>query len=131
MAVQVVEVGPVALEWEAETRAAALRFTERGEGGRAEAEALVGQLRAWVGEPPAPYSLLVDCSEMVDVDASWRATWGEHFRAHRDVSTLAWFNANHRIQLIVLMFIKGTGVRGQVFEREDEARRYLADQRNG
>lgn len=131
MALQSRTAGPIRLEWDPDDRFAVLRFLEPGEGGRESAELLVAQLAAWVGEPPAPYCLLVDCSEMVDVDASWRATWSEHFRRHRDVALLSWFNANHRIQLIVLMFIKGTGAHGQAFEHEAEARAWLDAQRAG
>ncbi|MEX2505183.1 MAG: hypothetical protein WD378_10045 [Egicoccus sp.] len=127
MAVLRTTAGPTELEWDDRARFATLRFLEAGVGGRDEAEALVAQLLEWVSQPELrPYRLLVDCSEMVDVDASWRATWGEHFRAHRDIATLSWFNANPRIQLIVLMFIKGTGVTGEPFEREADARAYLA-----
>lgn len=97
----VVGAGPAQLEWQPDRRRAVLRFVERGEGGRREAETLCGQLATWVDEPPAPYQLLVDCSEIVDVDASWRATWAEHFRAHRDVATLSWFNANPRLRLMI------------------------------
>ncbi|MEX2627628.1 MAG: hypothetical protein WD225_12145 [Ilumatobacteraceae bacterium] len=129
MADQVTVAGPTQLTWDPLERFAVLRFLEPGEGGRTEAETLVAQLGEWVGEPPAPYQLLVDCSEMVDVDASWRAIWGEHFRAHREVASLSWFNANPRIQLIVLMFIKGTGVHGEPFEHEVDARAWLAAQR--
>ena len=118
--------GPTELEWDDVRRYATLRFVESGVGGRDEAEMLSAQLADWVGQPELrPYRLLVDCSEMVDVDASWRAIWGEHFRAHREIATLAWFNANPRIQLIVLMFLKGTGAKGRPFEHEADARAYL------
>jgi len=126
--IRTVTAGPTELEWDDIERYATLRFVERGVGGREEAVALVSQLVDWVSEPELrPYRLLVDCSEMVDVDASWRAAWGEHFREHRDIATLSWFNANPRIQLIVLMFIKGTGVTGMPFESEADARAYLAE----
>lgn len=124
--IEIRKVGPTELEWDEARRYATLRFVEPGTGGRDEAETLTTALAAWVGGPaPAPYRLLVDCSEMVDVDASWRAIWSEHFRAHRDVAVLAWFNANPRIQLIVLMFLKGTGAKGRPFASEAEARAYL------
>lgn len=126
---QVVGAGPAQLEWDPTTRSAVLRFVEQGEGGRAEATTLSEQLDTWVGQPPQPYDFLVDCSEMVDVDASWRAIWGEYFRRHNEVATLSWFNANPRIQLLILMFLKGTGVHGQPFEHESEARAWLVDQR--
>ncbi|GGI08502.1 hypothetical protein [Egicoccus halophilus] len=129
MAVEVETVGPAQLEWDTGQRRGVLRFVEHGRGGRVEAERLVRRLQGWVGDSAVPYDFLVDCSEIVDVDASWRAIWGEHFRADRDHATLAWFNANPRIQLIVLMFIKGTGVTGQAFATEDEARDWLSGQR--
>lgn len=128
MAVLRTTAGPAELEWDDVERFATLRFIEPGTGGRDEAEALTTQLVEWVSQPELRhYRLLVDCSEMVDVDASWRATWSEHFRAHRDTATLSWFNANPRIQLIVLMFLKGTGVEGKPFASEADARAYLAE----
>lgn len=124
--IHVRRAGPVELEWEDDRRYATLRFVEPGVGGREEAETLTIQLADWVGEPELrPYRLLVDCSEMVDVDASWRAIWGDYFRTHRDVATLAWFNANPRIHLIVLVFLKGTGAKGRPFASEADARAYL------
>ncbi|MFA9431010.1 hypothetical protein [Egicoccus sp. AB-alg2] len=129
MAIEVAGAGPAELEWDAAERFATLRFVEAGEGGRYEAETLSARLVEWVGEPPAPYDFLVDCSELVDVDASWRAIWGEHFRKHRDAATMSWFNANPRIQLLIVMFLKGTGVTGKPFEHEADARAWLAAQR--
>lgn len=129
MATEVAGAGPAELTWDRAARFATLRFVEAGEGGRDAANDLKDALLAWVGNPAEPYDFLVDCSEIVDVDASWRAIWGDHFRAHRDVATVSWFNANPRIQLVVVLFIKGTGVNGKPFEHEAEARAWLADQR--
>lgn len=129
VAEQVISCGPAQLEWDGATRFAVVRFVEAGVGGRVEAETLSEQLRAWVGDPAEPYDFLVDCSEMVDVDASWRAIWGEYFREHNQVATLSWFNANPRIQLLILMFLKGTGIHGKPFEHEVDARAWLAEQR--
>jgi hypothetical protein len=121
-----VREGPVELSWDADARLAALRFVERGVGGRGEAERIVGQLQAWVGAGGGgPFRLLVDCSDMVDVDAAWRNTWGDFFKRERERGTVGWFNASARIRLIIIMFQKGTGVTGQAFETETEARAYL------
>jgi hypothetical protein len=122
----VVEVGPVELSWDPEVRLARLRFTEPGTGGGPEAERLTAQLASWVDEGGGgPFRLLVDCSEMVDVDAAWRTTWGNFFKEERDRSTIGWFNASARIRLVIIMFKKGTGVTGEAFESESEARAYL------
>lgn len=120
------QVGVASLTWEAGERLAVLRFTELGTGGRAEAEQLSAQLTAWTGDPAEPFCLLVDCASIADVDAGWRAAWADCLSRNRDAVTVAWFNANARIQLIVLMFLKGTGVTGEAFEDEAEARQWLA-----
>lgn len=119
--------GPVELSWAPEERYAVLRFVEFGTGGRREAEELTTALARWVGPGATHFRFLVDCSEMVDVDAGWRATWAEFFKRYRDRSTIAWFNANPRIRLVIVMFQKGTGVTGKTFATEAEARAYLAD----
>jgi hypothetical protein len=124
--VEVVLHGPVELRWHPQRRLGELRFVEAGFGGGGDAEALVAQLRAWVDAGAGgPFRLLVDCSEMVDVDAGWRNTWGDFFKRERDRGTLGWFNAGPRIQLVIIMFRKGTGVTGEAFETEAEARAYL------
>lgn len=121
-----VTAGPTELSWDPETRTATLRFLEEGEGHREEAETLVAHLWDWIDAPdPEPFSFLVDCSSIVDVDAGWRAVWAEQFKHHREAATIAWFNATPWIRLIILMFKKGTGVRGEVFADEAEARRWL------
>lgn len=120
------EAGPVVLRWDAGTRTAHVRFAETGVGERSHAERLSSQLDEWVGEEP--FQLLFDCSEIVDADAGWRAVWGEWFRARRDLATLAWFNANARVRLLILMFRKGTGVHGRAFATEVEARAWLEDE---
>jgi hypothetical protein len=119
-------VGPVTLTWEPQPRIATLRFVEEGVGGREEAEQLTRALDGWVGEDL--YGLLVDCSEMVDVDAGWRTTWGEYYRTNRDQATIAWFDANARIRLVILMFRRGTGVHGRSFGDEADARAWLEDE---
>jgi hypothetical protein len=125
-------VGPVELSWDRDSRMATMWFVEEGSVGRTEAEQLSAQLSEWVGDPqPDPYSLLVDCSLIVDVDAGWRATWAEHFQRHKEQATIAWFNANARIRLIILMFIKGTRVNGRSFATEAEARSWLDHQTEG
>jgi hypothetical protein len=122
----VVDVGPVELSWEPGVRLARLRFTEPGTGGGPEAERLTAQLASWVdGGAGGPFRFLVDCSEMVDVDAAWRTTWGNFFKEERDRATIGWFNASARIRLVIIMFKKGTGVTGEAFESEAEAVSYL------
>lgn len=125
MTQQVVQVGPVELTWQPDRRLATMRFVEEGIGGKVEAQTLSAQLTAWAGEPGERYRLLVDCSEIVDVDAGWRAVWAKHFRADRDVARVAWFNANARVRLIILMFRKGTQVEGRAFATEQEAEEWL------
>jgi hypothetical protein len=122
----VVREGPVELQWDPATRLAELRFVEAGRGGGVEAERLTTQLARWVDEEQGrDFRLLVDCSEMVDVDAAWRHTWGTYFQQVRDRSVVGWFNASARIRLVIIMFKKGTGVVGEAFETEAEARDYL------
>jgi hypothetical protein len=122
----VVQAGPVALAWDEGARLATLRFVEHGVGSGPEAERLTGRLRQWVDEQPGgPFRLLVDCSEMVDVDAAWRSIWGDVFKQVRDRAVVGWFNANPRVRLAIIMFKKGTGVAGEAFATEAEARTYL------
>lgn len=117
------KAGPVVMRWDAGSRMAHVHFAETGVGGREHAERLSGQLEEWVGDEP--FRMLFDCSDIVDGDAGWRAVWGEWFRARRDQATLAWFNANPRVRLLILMFRKGTGVNGRAFATEAEARSWL------
>jgi anti-anti-sigma regulatory factor len=118
--------GPAQLTWEPELRRATLRFVDTaGRAGRPEAEHLTAALERWIGEEPAPFELVVDCTEIGHIDAAWRQLWADFFTDHRDHATLAWFNANPEIALIVTMFRKGTGVAGEVFATEQEALRYL------
>lgn len=119
--------GPVVLTWDPARRLARLGFAELGVGGRRHAEELSRQLDAWAGSTE-PFSMLVDCSDIVDGDAGWRAVWGEWFRARREVVTLAWFDANARVRLLILMFRKGTGVHGRAFATEEEARSWLEEE---
>lgn len=116
--------GPVALSWDATSRTARLAFVEPGVGGRQEAEDLSRQLDAWMG-PEGPFRVLVDCSDLVDADAGWRAVFGEWFRGRKDRAVIAWFNANPRVRLLILLFRKGTGVHGRAFATEEEARSWL------
>jgi hypothetical protein len=123
----VVREGPTELRWDPTTRLAELRFVQAGTGGGVEAERLTAQLGRWVDEGEGgDFRLLVDCSEMVDVDAAWRQTWGTYFKQARDRAVVGWFNASARIRLVIVMFKKATGVVGEAFETEAEARDYLA-----
>jgi hypothetical protein len=121
----VVRAGPTELRWDPDTRLAELRFVEPGTGGGDEAERLTSQLARWVDEDGGSFRLLVDCSEMVDVDAAWRQSWGTYFQEARDRAVVGWFNASARIRLVIIMFRKATGVVGEAFETEAEARDYL------
>lgn len=118
--------GPVQLTWDPDTRLAVMRFVEPGVGDRPAAETLSQQFDAWAGDEP--FQVLVDCSDILDADAGWRAVWGEWVRERREIATLAWFNANARLRLLILMFRKGTGVHGKAFDSEEEARAWLASQ---
>lgn len=119
--------GPVVLTWDPAARRALLAFDEAGVGTRGHAVELSQVLDAWTG-PTQPFSILIDCSDIVDADAGWRAVWGEWFRARRRVVTVAWFNANPRVRLLILMFRKGTGVHGRAFPTEEEARGWLDEE---
>jgi hypothetical protein len=123
---QVIQAGPVELSWDEASRLGALRFVESGMGTGPDAERLTTQLRTWIdGGSGGPFRLLVDCSEMVDVDAGWRNTWGDFFKSQKERGTVGWFNAGPRIRLVIIMFQKGTGVAGKAFATEAEARAYL------
>lgn len=127
---EVSKLGAAELTWDGEARSAVLRFVdEAGSAGRREAEQLAGDLERWVGPGREPFELLVDCTQIASIDAAWRQLWADFFVAHRDHAVLAWFNANPEIDLIVTMFRKGTGVTGEVFATEEEARLYLTGQR--
>jgi anti-anti-sigma regulatory factor len=126
--VEVSRLGAAQLTWDPDARCATLEFVdEAGRAGRAEAEHLTTDLEAWLGQHRAPFQLLVDCTEIAQIDAAWRQLWADFFTDHRDHATIAWFNANPEVALIITMFRKGTGVDGEVFATEDEARSYLAD----
>jgi hypothetical protein len=116
--------GAVELVWDPQTRLAILRFMRPGVGSQREAERLTEQLETWT-DGAGLFRLLVDCSDMVDVDAGWRATWGDYFKRARDRAVIGWFNADARIRLVIIMFKKGTGVTGEAFETEAEARAYV------
>jgi hypothetical protein len=122
-------LGAAELVWDADTRRGTLRFVDPiGHAGGPEAEQLSTDLATWLaagGDETAPFSLLVDCTEIRSIDAAWRQVWADFFIAHRDQARLAWFNATPQIQLIITMFRKGTGVRGEAFVEESEARAYL------
>jgi hypothetical protein len=121
-------LGAAQLSWDDESRCGVLRFVDdSGSASGAEAEHLTADLQRWVDErPDERFDLLVDCTEIRVIDAAWRQRWADFFIAYRDRATLAWFNANAEVRLIVTMFRKGTGVTGEVFATEDEARAYLA-----
>lgn len=126
---QVSRLGAAELTWDPEARFAVLRFVdEAGSAGRAEAEHLIAALERGVGISRAEFRLLVDCTEIASIDAAWRQLWADFFTTHRDHAVLAWFNASPQIELIVTMFRKGTGVTGETFATEEEARAYLAAQ---
>jgi hypothetical protein len=127
----VVRAGPTELRWDPVIRLAELRFVEPGTGGGVEAERLTSQLARWADEDEGDFRLLVDCSAMVDVDAAWRQTWGTYFQQVRDRAVVGWFNASARIRLVIIMFKKATGVVGEAFETEAEAREYLAQAGGG
>jgi hypothetical protein len=128
---RVVRAGPTELRWDPDARLAELRFVEPGTGGGVEAEQLTTHLARWVDEDGGHFRLLVDCSEMVDVDAAWRQTWGTYFQQARDRAVVGWYNASARIRLVIIMFKKATGVTGEAFESEAEARDYLAQADGG
>jgi anti-anti-sigma regulatory factor len=118
--------GAAQLTWDPDARSAILEFVdEAGRAGRAEAEHLLRDFEAWLGGSREPFDLLVDCTEIAHIDAAWRQMWADFFTDHRDHATLAWFNANPEVELIITMFRKGTGVTGDVFATETEARSYL------
>lgn len=122
--------GAAQLTWDADARSATLEFVdEAGRAGRAEAEHLLRELVRWIGDDREPFEMLVDCTEIAHIDAAWRQLWADFFTEHRDHATLAWFNANPEVGLIITMFRKGTGVVGESFETETEAREYLAVRR--
>jgi hypothetical protein len=123
---EVSRLGAAELTWDPEARRGVLRFVdEHGTAGREEAEQLTRDLERWLDGSREPFQLLVDCTEIKRIDAAWRQLWADFFTGHRDHATLAWFNANPEISLIVTMFRKGTGVVGEAFASEDEARAFL------
>lgn len=128
---QRLRVGPTELTWSPDARLATLRFVASGTGGADEAQQLTAELERHLTAAPGPFRFLVDCGEMVDVDAGWRAVWAEVFKEHAHEAVIAWFNANPKIQVIILMFRRGLGVEGEVFATEDEARAYLGEHSQG
>jgi hypothetical protein len=126
---EVSRFGAAELTWDPDTRFGVVRFVdESGSAGGPEAKHLITALERWVGDQ-GPFQILVDCTELEAVDAAWRQMWADFFTSHRDHGVIAWFNASPQIHLIVTMFRKGTGVTGDVFANEAEARAYLADLR--
>lgn len=125
-------LGAAELTWDPDDRTAILRFVdELGEAGGPEAVQLTGDLDRWLddGDSTAPFQLLVDCTEIRSIDAAWRQAWADFFIARRDHATVAWFDASPQVALIITMFRKATGVTGQAFATEVEARDYLASAR--
>lgn len=124
-------IGAAELVWDADARAATLRFVDvAGHAGGREAEQLSTDLGGWLAEAgaeDAPFSLLVDCTEIRSIDAAWRRVWADFFIARRTRARVAWFNATPEVALVITMFRKGTGVRGEVFVEEAEARAYIDD----
>ncbi len=128
MGVRTSRLGAAELVWDEGARQGTLRFVdEAAAAGGAEAEHLTRDFERWLTDSPAgPFTLLVDCTEIASLDAGWRQGWADFFLAHREDARLAWFNASPEVALIVTMFRKGTGVRGEAFATEREARDYLA-----
>lgn len=121
------ELGGFAMSWDPQTRCIEVRLTTPGARlGRAEAEQLLPMWRAAVGDPPAPYGLLVDAAGMVTADAHWRASAAELTVEHATVLSQAYYNADPEVRVSATMFLKATGGRGRVFETEEQARAWLA-----
>ncbi|MEX1164917.1 MAG: hypothetical protein WEB03_15205 [Nitriliruptor sp.] len=128
MGVRTSRLGAAELVWDEQTREGLLHFVdEAAAAGSPEAEQLTGDFERWLEDAPAGrFRLLVDCTEIASIDAGWRQGWADFFLGHRDEAVIAWFNASPEVALIITMFRKGTGVRGEAFATEQEAREYLA-----
>lgn len=120
----------IELTWDPETRLAVFRFSQENTAARGEdARAFLEAVREWTQPPEVRWGMLVDCSQLSNVDAGWRSEFSSHFKHERNRAAVAWFNANALVRTMVLMFVTAMRLagpfRGKAFATEEEARSWL------
>lgn len=126
------EIDGVELVWDPDARLAVFRFLREGAAARgANAPAFLDAFREWTQPPGVPWAVLVDCSQLSNVDAAWRSAFSSYFKAEREHVSVSWFNANALVRTMVLMFVTAmrlTGpFNGKAFGTEEEARSWLRE----
>lgn len=119
-----VNVGDVGLAWDPASRIVAMRFLRpRAEADEDMAEGCTRALGEWAGE--RPLSLLVDCGQLRNATAGWRASFAQFFRSRGYRDRVAWYTMTPLISMMVGMFVRASGIEGRGFPSEAEARAWL------
>lgn len=120
-----IDIARVRLTWDPGHRMVHMSFSgpPRSEVSEADARACIRALDEWTAGKSILF--LVDCGQLGDADAGWRALFADYFRRRRNELRVAWFNMSPFIRLMVQMFVLGSGVRGRGFRSEAEARAWL------
>jgi hypothetical protein len=130
--VERLERGGIELTWDPDVRLAVFRFLQQDTAATGkDAQAFLGAVDEWKQPPDAPWAMLVDCSQLSNVDAAWRSAFSAYFKNERQRASVAWFNANALVRTMVLMFVTAMRLagpfNGRAFATEEEARSWLRD----
>lgn len=121
-----IEIDGAALEIDGDARLVRLVFT-RPEILATEhaAKRFTAMLEEWLARSPGAFRVLVDCANVANSTAGWRAEFGRFFKRHAAETRMAWYNASPLIRITIRMFILATRIDGAAFATEREARRWL------
>lgn len=115
------------MEWNADTRLAAIRFTQESHATGVEAVQLVEALTKWIGTEGRAFGILGDGGMLKGVDAEYRSVWGTFFRERRGEAYIAFYNMKPVIRIAAELFRIGTGVQAKSFADETDARSWLTE----
>lgn len=130
--VERLERSGIELTWDPDVRVAVFRFLQQGTNATGkDARVFLEAIGEWTRPPDASWAMLVDCSQLSNVDAGWRSAFSAHFKHERHRASVAWFNANALVRTMVLMFVTamrfGGPFKGKAFATEEEARSWLRE----
>jgi hypothetical protein len=130
--VERLERSGIELTWDPHVRLAVFRFLREDTAATgADARAFLDAVEEWTQPPDARWGMLVDCSQLSNVDAAWRSAFSAHFKHERHRASVAWFNANALVRTMVLMFVTAMRLAGpfdgKAFATEEEARSWLRE----